>query len=227
MTTTAEKTSKTHAAKLLIMNGATNYDIIQQTGIDKGQLSKLRQVVFARPDATTTSTTTVSKTEIVEQTPKVERLKRVVEKVEQAPKKVAQVDFSIVYIVLMMLIVPVLVGVAYSTIYYELIQFVAPYRFTAVVSTIALEVSPFIILGSNTACVYIFRQKGMDFSLTNIFRAILWVLCIVDIVGISYSLINGGNEYLISISYAFVLTVLHTGIISLANELTTSWMKTY
>lgn len=142
---------------------------------------------------------------------------------DAAPK---QQGYSILIPVALLLLIPALIGVAYANIYYVLIQQITPNSFSALISTIALEISPFFIFITNNAITHFFKKRNRVFEWSHLFRAILWVLCIVDIVGISYTLtVINSSPPVIGVAYAVVLTILHTGIISLANEVLLSWER--
>lgn len=223
---TMSKYGKSHVARILIGQGCDNKEITAVTAIDRATLSRLRKANSVAPSIVRTRK---PKTEEVphnnNQPPAAPLMFQQNISINQpAAAEPNSVDGKsmnqIVLICCIMLSVPLLIGVAYANIYYELISTITPNHFSALISTLALEVSPFVIFISNNAI-----GRIMNNNLTNVFRGILWVLCVVDVVGISYSLIQSGSGATIGISYALILTVLHTGIISLTNEVLIKWTE--
>ena len=213
---------KSHVARILVGHGYDNKEITAITSIDRATLSRIR-----KQDKNGYSVSRTRKQKPSEQQPAPAAAPLLfqqnisINQQQAQPVSVERKSMTpIVLICCIMLTVPLLIGIAYANIYYQLISTITPNNFSALISTLALEVSPFVIFVSNNAI-----GRLMKSGLTDIFRAILWILCIVDIVGISYSLIQNGSAVIIAISYAFILTVLHTGIISLTNEVLIKWTE--
>lgn len=213
---------KSHVARILVGHGYDNKEITAITSIDRATLSRIR-----KQDKNGYSVSRTRKQKPSEQQPAPVAAPLLFQQNISINQQQAQPVIverkpmtPIVLICCIMLTVPLLIGIAYANIYYQLISTITPNNFSALISTLALEVSPFVIFVSNNAI-----GRLMKSGLTDIFRAILWILCIVDIVGISYSLIQNGSAVIIAISYAFILTVLHTGIISLTNEVLIKWTE--
>lgn len=216
---------KSYTARILMGHGYDNRSITTLTSIDKAALSRLRSKDGAAP-AIVRVRKPKTETEAVNNPTNPPSLLFQQNIQINQPSKEEPVDeksiTGIAVVCLLMLTVPILIGVAYANIYYKLISTITPNHFSALISTIALEISPFVIFLSNNAIGRI--MKGGN-DLQNVFRMILWILCLVDVFGISYSLIQSGAGVVIGVAYSVILTILHTGIISLTNEVLSKWTQ--